>query len=186
MSSMRWCQYQSHNTHSKLNWSFYEDDTLYLGVGVRRSDLFLFAFVKPLVFFIWLFCRHIYSLATYSYSLFLFSIATCNPPCAHGGSCRRFNMCQCPVGYTGPACQKGKCLHHFYHYSFPNIPSNSVLFLLNVSSMQTFRFSNLLHLWACLLAQIPLPPFTQPASLIEHHPYSANLGQISLSGTFNF
>lgn len=31
----------------------------------------------------------------------------CSPPCAHGGTCMRWNMCLCSSGWTGAGCQTG-------------------------------------------------------------------------------
>lgn len=33
--------------------------------------------------------------------------ASCSPPCAHGGTCMRWNNCLCPLGWTGNGCHTG-------------------------------------------------------------------------------
>lgn len=33
--------------------------------------------------------------------------AMCSPPCAHGGTCMRWNECLCPLGWTGAGCHTG-------------------------------------------------------------------------------
>ncbi|RXM29659.1 Alanine aminotransferase 2 [Acipenser ruthenus] len=33
----------------------------------------------------------------------------CSPPCAHGGTCMRWNTCLCPPGWTGPSCHTAVC-----------------------------------------------------------------------------
>lgn len=33
--------------------------------------------------------------------------AMCSPPCAHGGTCMRWNKCLCPLGWTGAGCHTG-------------------------------------------------------------------------------
>lgn len=34
--------------------------------------------------------------------------AMCSPPCAHGGTCMRWNKCLCPPGWTGTGCHTGR------------------------------------------------------------------------------
>lgn len=31
-------------------------------------------------------------------------VASCEPPCQHGGTCLARNLCTCPYGYVGPRC----------------------------------------------------------------------------------
>lgn len=38
--------------------------------------------------------------------------AMCSPPCAHGGTCMRWNTCLCRPGWTGEGCHKGKTKLH--------------------------------------------------------------------------
>lgn len=40
----------------------------------------------------------------------LFLSAMCSPPCKNGGHCIRNNICSCVEGYSGPRCEKSKCL----------------------------------------------------------------------------
>uniref|UniRef100_A0A9J7ZHM1 Si:ch211-221n20.8 n=1 Tax=Cyprinus carpio carpio TaxID=630221 RepID=A0A9J7ZHM1_CYPCA len=50
-------------------------------------------------------CMHVYA---FMYLLWCVS-AMCSPPCAHGGSCMRWNVCLCRPGWTGDGCHTAVC-----------------------------------------------------------------------------
>lgn len=44
----------------------------------------------------------------YPYKFFLFGKAECPGGCRNGGFCNERRVCECPDGFYGPHCEKGK------------------------------------------------------------------------------
>lgn len=43
-----------------------------------------------------------------------FLSAVCRPDCKNRGRCVKPNVCECPIGYSGPTCEEGGiCARHF-------------------------------------------------------------------------
>lgn len=98
--------------------------------------------------------------------------AMCSPPCAHGGTCMRWNKCLCPPGWTGTGCHTGRHCRapapgvtagcsHLSSPSFPQLPFLS--FLSSPSFPPSFLSSS--------FPLLPFPSFPSPPFLLLPFPY---------------
>ena len=63
-------------------------------------------------------------LNTYILKVLTISLDTCQPQCGNGGVCIGHNLCSCPHGYSGPACEDKTCTVRCENGGVCTMPNN--------------------------------------------------------------
>ena len=58
------------------------------------------------------------------YKCLTISLDSCQPQCGNGGVCIGHNLCSCPHGYSGPACEDKTCTVRCENGGVCTMPNN--------------------------------------------------------------